>query len=1337
MQKKISRFIAGILFACMIAGSIPAQAVYGDDNAAGYAQGSGQEQFGSEGNTDVKDEEQQPAENEEIQDDAAETEQINKEESSDGAEEIVNEETDVSDNANDIIPSSDADSAAEATVEEKEAAERAEINFVYIESPYLETPGTQRIVFSFDREITEAGAVTLTVENETGVQEEWGLTRQTDHLYLFEKEYTGDSYTGTYHAVSLNFYDGENESIVLKDAGVEAEFGVNEKYDGIEELQPVEDSAVEESGQRQVDASVVTIDENGVTQAQDSIADALNAVSARNASENGISTFSADASSKTRSARSGDIVVALDPGHDAWDAGARGNGLVEEELTLKIANYCKEELEQYAGVSVYMTRTGPECPYGIWGVGCIEKRVQAAAAAGAQIFVSFHLNSSVSSSANGAEVIVPNYSWKYSVGTAGHTLGQAILDELVKLGLTDRGIYSKDTTINERYPDGSISDYFGVQIYCKEQGIPGIIVEHAFISNSGDANRFLTTEAGLKQLGVADATGIAKYLGLSKGRWETDSYGNTCYYENSQKVYGQKQISGKYYFFDWTTGYMVRGWYDFPEKRVYYGPDGAMRYGQQKIDGKYYCFDSQTGAMITGWYDLPGKRVYYASDGTMVYGEQEIDGKKYYFDTSSGAVYFGWTVINGRTRYYFSSGNYAEDQKYIDGKWYYFEYGTGYMVTGWYDLPGKRVYYGPDGAMWYNQQKIDGNWYYFDIQSGAMATGWCKLPGKTVYYGPDGAMLYGKQTIDGIIYYFDTSTGAVTTGWITDDIGKKYYTENGGVAEGQEFIDGKWYYFEYGTGYMVTGWYDLPDKRVYYGPDGVMRYGQQKINGKFYCFDTQSGEMITGWYDLPGKKVYYGPDGAMWYDQKLIDGKWYYFDTQTGAMVTGWYDLPGKRVYYGSDGAMRYGQQKIDGKFYCFDSQSGAMIIGWHDLPEKRVYYGPDGAMWYDQKMIDGKWYYFDIQTGAMAIGWCNLPGKRVYYGPDGAMRYGQQKINGKFYCFDSQSGAMITGWYDLPGKRVYYGSDGAMRYGQQKIDGKFYCFDSQSGAMITGWYDLPGKRVYYGPDGAMWYDQKLIDGKWYYFDTQTGAMAIGWCNLPGKRVYYGPDGAMRYGEQEVDGKYYYFDMSSGAMLVNGWHGDYYYGPDGIRQESMHLIQGKTSTTVEKMVRFYNENSPIKYPAEALKKGGAPDLETFCRIFVEEAGKEGIKAEVVFSQTLLETGYLKFGGQVKIEQFNFAGLGATDGGASGADFSIYGGNGVRMGVRAQVQHMKAYASSTITKETLKTECVDPRFDLISPKGCAPYVEYLGQKENPMGKGWATAEKYGYNIIEIMNRLLEM
>ena len=491
MSKKLSRFIAGIMLACMVAGSIPAQAAYGATANAENEEGAALALP-----EDVQDTEEVEESNELSHEDlSSKGAEVDSQQPEESTEEII------------TTP------AADGAVESSGVAEENEINFVYIESPYLETPGTQRIVFSFEQQIMGADVVTLTVENEMGSREEWELSQQTDHLYLFEKEYSGDAYTGTYRAVRLNYYGDENKTVVLEDAGVEAEFGVNEEYNGIEELQPL-DSETAEDVESQVEASVVTIDEDGVTRAQDSIAAALNEVSAGTAR---ISTFSA-----APQERSGNIVVALDPGHDSSDAGARGNGLKEEELTLKIANYCKEELEQYAGVSVYMTRTGPDCPYGIWGVGCIEKRVQAAANAGAQIFISFHLNASVSSSANGAEVIVPNYSWKYSVGVEGHTLGQVILDELVKLGLTDRGIYSKDTTINERYPDGSISDYFGVQIYCKEQGIPGIIVEHAFISNSGDANRFLTTEAGLKQLGVADATGVAKYLGLTKSGQRVD-----------------------------------------------------------------------------------------------------------------------------------------------------------------------------------------------------------------------------------------------------------------------------------------------------------------------------------------------------------------------------------------------------------------------------------------------------------------------------------------------------------------------------------------------------------------------------------------------------------------------------------------------------------------------------------------------------------------------------------------------------------------------------------------------------------------------------------------------
>ena len=131
-------------------------------------------------------------------------------------------------------------------------------------------------------------------------------------------------------------------------------------------------------------------------------------------------------------------------------------------------------------------------------------------------------------------------------------------------------------------------------------------------------------------------------------------------------------------------------------------------------------------------------------------------------------------------------------------------------------------------------------------------------------------------------------------------------------------------------------------------------------------------------------------------------------------------------------------------------------------------------------------------------------------------------------------------------------------------------------------------------------------------------------------------------------------------------------------------------------------------------------------ICYEEATAEGINAGVAFTQAMKETGWLKFGGDVKIEQLNFAGIGTVGGGAEGHTF-----NSVREGVRAQVQHLKAYAST----KPLKSPCVDPRFNLVT-RGSAIYVEWLGIQENPEGKGWATGKGYGFDIVRMIKELEE-
>ena len=538
------------------------------------------------------------------------------------------------------------------------------LNYIYVEQPYLESPDTQKIAVSWGdgtENITEMSAVVSGPEGE----EIWYASEETDTIYLFERAYT-EQEKGIYQITELNLaIQGVTYTYSLAELGAETVFGVDEEYEGIEQLSLVDDEGIS------TDIAAYNIDEAGNVTEKESLEEAINQATAE------IPAMMCDDGVQTQNTN---LVVALDPGHDSSHAGASANGVREEVLTLKIAQYCKAELENYAGVSVYMTRTSAACPHpGGSSAKDIEQRVADAAKAGASIYVSIHLNSSKSSSAKGAEVIYPNSSWKPQVGADGKRLAELIEDELVGIGLERRAIYSKNTTIGETYEDGSISDYFTVQISAKEHGIPGIIVEHAFVTNSSDVNNYLNNEAGLKKLGVADATGIAKYFGLEKEGWQKDSKG---WWYQSGSGYLKNQwalINGNWYYFD-SDGYMRTGWQKISGSWYYLGDanDGAMKTGWQKISGSwYYLGDANDGAMKTGWQKISGSWYYLggANDGAMKTGWQKISGSWYYFgDRNDGSMKTGWYVIDGK-KYYFdqSSGIMQTGWKQIEGAWYYFD----------------------------------------------------------------------------------------------------------------------------------------------------------------------------------------------------------------------------------------------------------------------------------------------------------------------------------------------------------------------------------------------------------------------------------------------------------------------------------------------------------------------------------------------------------------------------------------------------------------------------------------------------------------------------------------
>lgn len=169
-------------------------------------------------------------------------------------------------------------------------------------------------------------------------------------------------------------------------------------------------------------------------------------------------------------------------------------------------------------------------------------------------------------------------------------------------------------------------------------------------------------------------------------------------------------------------------------------------------------------------------------------------------------------------------------------------------------------------------------------------------------------------------------------------------------------------------------------------------------------------------------------------------------------------------------------------------------------------------------------------------------------------------------------------------------------------------------------------------------------------------------------------------------------------------------------EDSYTAIAGTAQATAEQITAYLKAKNP----------GAAQSVFDMIPLYLSEGAAEGIRGDVAFAQSCLETGNFGFiGSAVTLDQNNFCGMGVTVNGVKGNSFDT-----PQMGIRAQVQHLKAYANS----EALKNARIDPRFQYVT-RGSAPYVEWLGQQENPAGKGWATGAGYGEKILAILGSIL--
>lgn len=203
-----------------------------------------------------------------------------------------------------------------------------------------------------------------------------------------------------------------------------------------------------------------------------------------------------------------EYVVVLDPGHGGKFTGAIYGGLVEKDVALKLAIYTKEYLEEhYPNLIVHLTReTDKEFDAEL--AKDLENRVQLGKELGADVFVSLHLNASVTHDVRGSEVICPH---REHVKDEAAILANFILDELAGLGLKRRGIVTRNSndTVDEH---GNPVEYYAINRHAANRDMVGIIVEHCFMDNEAE-RAYLADDEALRRLAQADARGIASYFG--------------------------------------------------------------------------------------------------------------------------------------------------------------------------------------------------------------------------------------------------------------------------------------------------------------------------------------------------------------------------------------------------------------------------------------------------------------------------------------------------------------------------------------------------------------------------------------------------------------------------------------------------------------------------------------------------------------------------------------------------------------------------------------------------------------------------------------------------------
>ena len=1035
------------------------------------------------------------------------------------------------------------------------------MEYFLVDNPVLSSGETENFVLSLNN-AEGYSDFKLTIQKEDGSTFDLESSEQVDNLVKFSKVFTEEE-KGQYSVTTLHYvYNGQAYYLNFSDLEMDVKFGVDQEYDGYDATLPdlTEDSISSEG----------VIEVTDVNKAEEEI---VNGVASQPA------VMSVDEFSRHAT---GGMTICLDPGHGGSDSGATAFGAKESDLTLKIAQYCKEELSKY-DVNVVMTRT-TNTRLSEEAAMDLKNRVEVAKKAGASYFISIHINSAANSAAKGAEVYYPNTSGNKNLSSNGQNLAKAIQKQLTALGLYDRGIkirnYTDGTTSSN--PNSSDQDYYGVIRYAKQANITGLIVEHCFINNKDEFDKYLGSNAKLQQLGIADARGIVSALGLQAKNQSLDTLAKDNRNVLADGTYNIQSLVNPNYVLDIYGGYTTNG-------------ANVQLYRSNDTEAQLF-------------------KVTHDSQGYVTFT-----------NVKSGKVLdvYGGTKKNNQNIWQFSSnGSRAQ-------KWIVKPDGNGYVIISALDSnyvldlsTGKAV----------NSSNIQ---LYTYCGSNAQRWKFSKLVSKTDKL--NSLAQSNKNVLADGTYVIST---ALSSNYVLDVYGG--YTWN--KANVQLFAKN-------GT--------DAQAFKVTHDSQGYVTFTNVNSGKVLEVAGSRAGNNANvQQYSLDGSRA------QKWVVQKNGSGYTIISALDPNFVL----DLSGALV--------------MNGRNIGLYQNNGSKAQQWnfskHMTDRERC---DLFAAQNKDKMADGVYY---------------IKNKNVNYALD---VYGGSLYGGANVQLYSLNRSNAQKW------KITHDSKGYVMF--QNVGSGMYLTAGGSG------------------NSANVYQQKQSNGynqKWIImYDTNSNLRIVS--ALHSNRVLDVHGGMIR----NFSNIQLYDSNNSNAQK---WGFEYINtnATGGLMQ-----IMGTSQTTVAQMVRYYNSNASgydtfkAKYNGKyngVLAKGGASTINQFAQIFYEEATAEGVRAEVAFTQCMKETGFLKYGGDVLPNQYNFAGIGAT-GAVHGASFS-----NVRMGIRAQIQHLKAYGSIS----PLTNQCVDPRFNLVK-RGSAQYVEWLGIKENPNGYGWATSKSYGHDIVNMVNSLL--